>query len=152
VEERGERLKITAMGGIETEVGAADVVKRERVTRAAFQDKVRARLKEKEERAKDDDALGHFRLAWFCWTYGLEADAVPHLQKTVDDAAFPAVARVFGGDKGAAIADAWYAYSGKPVAVAVAARPAAPKASSSEASRPSAAPAPPTSASPDDAP
>lgn len=144
VQDNGEHLKITAMGGVETEVTADDVIKREKVARSEFQDKVRQRLKEKEDRAKADDALGQFRLAYFCWTYGLEPEAMPHLERAVDDDAFPAVARVFGGDKGGAIADEWLAYSGKqPPAVA-----ARPSSSKGEVARP-AAPAPSSSSSSD---
>lgn len=117
VEDKGSDLKITAMGGIQTVVSQDDVQGRSKLARDRFHEKVRARLREKEEKQKEKSGISLFRLAYFCWSYGLAEDAVPYLERSVEDDQFPAIAQVFGGEKGAELAAAWHLYTGRAQAV-----------------------------------
>ncbi len=107
VADSGDRLTIYLMGNVSTDVKREDVAERVPVGRAALSEKLHARLKDKEARIKADDAFGNMRLGNFCWQYAMDQEAVPYLDKAVEDKDFPVLARVFGGSSADKLVETW---------------------------------------------
>ena len=146
VTESGETLTVLMPGGITTEVSKDKVEERTPVERSVLVEKLRKRLKDKEERLKADDSFGQFRLGHYCWQYALLDDSVPYFDKSVEGDDFPVVARVFGGSDSAKLVTLWSELTGKTPPGAPARPVASSKTPGSErvSTAPEPSPAPPS--------
>jgi hypothetical protein len=145
--EKGEQLVIQLPGSVETTVAKDSVVERTPVKRDVLDEKLRAKLKDRAAKVEADDTIGNYRLGHYCWQYGMLVDAMPYLDRSVEGADSPAIARVFGGKEADSLIDQWCDLTGRP-------RPAAPEAkpgSSGNANGTKTPPPPPVAVSGSDA-
>jgi hypothetical protein len=101
--------------GAETTVRDDDVVSRTKLSKPEYESAARERLQKQVDRVKPDDALGHFRCAYYAWTYGLRADAMPHVDAAIDSDDFPLIARVFHRESSRALLAHWSSVTGRSV-------------------------------------
>jgi hypothetical protein len=107
VVDKGDHLTIYLIGNASSDVKTEDVAARTPVGKDALSDKLHARLKDKEAKIKADDCFGNMRLGHFCWQYAMDQEAVPYLDKAVEDNDFPVLARVFGGSSADKLVETW---------------------------------------------
>ena len=137
--------RVLTFGSVETQVDESQIVSRTPLSLDDYLAIARERLSRHEERVKPDDALGHFRCAYWAWAYGLHPEAIPHVDATIDNDGFPTIARVFRPKQSRALIAEWSALTDR---VARADRAPAPKSSPAPSPAPRPSPVPSPSASP----
>ncbi|MBI3723102.1 hypothetical protein HY251_03985, partial [bacterium] len=114
ISESDDELKLLVPGGIEMPASKDKIATRKPVARSVLEEKLKTRLDERERSLKPDRAGGYYSLAYYCWQYGLQQDAVPYLDKAVEKDDFPCLIRVFGGNDSDSLIQTWCELTGKP--------------------------------------